>query len=321
MKTMKKYTSSSLAVASVSFDEEAHRYSLLDEQWSKELDNEISGVTSVLNAVIYRDKYKGISEEVMAQAARRGTEIHNQCAMVDLLGEPTERGAEITEVVNYHKWKDRPTIIANEYLVTNGVDIASSIDMIDEHLNLYDIKTTAKLDTEYISWQLSIYAYFFDMLNAPQGLKANKLFALWLRGDTLECVEVQRKTPEECEALFTAFRNGEYWGMPEYKDESDTTIQLSNLEREIAGYKELSALLEAKKQELLGEVEALMDSQNISKYVTERVTITKVKPSKSLTLDSKLLKEEAPDLWAKYSRESERKGYLKVSLNKPKQTA
>ena len=147
MKTMKKYTSSSLAVASVSFDEEAHRYSLLDDE-GKELDNALSGVTSVMNAVIYRDKYKGISEEVMAQAARRGTEIHNQCAMVDLLGEPTERGAAITEVVNYHKWKDRPTIIANEYLLTYGVYIASAIDMVDEHLNLYDIKTTSKLDTE-----------------------------------------------------------------------------------------------------------------------------------------------------------------------------
>ena len=123
MKTMQKYTSSSLAVARVSFNEEAHRYSLLDEQ-GKELDNVLSGVTSVMNAVIYRDKYKGISEEVMESAARRGTEIHNQCAMVDLLGEPTERGAAITEVVNYHKWQDRPAVIANEYLVTNGVDIA-----------------------------------------------------------------------------------------------------------------------------------------------------------------------------------------------------
>ena len=56
--------------------------------------------------------------------------------------------------------------------------IASSIDILFDGYDLCDVKTSAQLDVNYVSWQLSIYAYLFERQNPT--LKAGRLLALWL---------------------------------------------------------------------------------------------------------------------------------------------
>ncbi len=66
-------------------------------------------------------------------------------------------------------------------------------------ISLGDIKTTASLDREYLSWQLSIYAYLFELQNPL--IKVDKLFGIWLRGNKSELVEIERKPDAEVKRL------------------------------------------------------------------------------------------------------------------------
>ena len=62
-------------------------------------------------------------------------------------------------------------------------------------LSLCDIKTTAQLDKEYLSWQLSFYELAFMNM---YGNKFEKLYAIWLpKKGYGELVEIERKSISE----------------------------------------------------------------------------------------------------------------------------
>ena len=71
---------------------------------------------------------------------------------------------------------------------------AGRFDMIAKiggKICLCDIKTTAELDMEYLSWQLSFY-------ELATGKQFDNLYAIWLPKKELgQLVKIQRKTKEE----------------------------------------------------------------------------------------------------------------------------
>lgn len=181
-----------LAKSQVVFNELDHTYMFNGKQ--------LSGVTSMLSRTLFRDKYKGISKEVLAKAADYGHNIHEQIELVDSLGVTSDTPA----VQDYLRMKNDLGVstLASEYLVSDEDLIASSIDIVFNDLSLVDIKTTSKLDMEYLSWQLSIYAYLFERQNPS--LKVPRLMAIWLpkpRYGRSMCVEVPRKNKETIEVL------------------------------------------------------------------------------------------------------------------------
>ena len=181
-----------LAKSQVVFNELDHTYMFNGKQ--------LSGVTSMLSRTLFRDKYKGISKEVLAKAADYGHNIHEQIELVDSLGVTSDPPA----VQDYLRMKSDLGVstLASEYLVSDEDLIASSIDIVFNDLSLVDIKTTSKLDMEYLSWQLSIYAYLFERQNPS--LKVPRLMAIWLpkpRYGRSMCVEVPRKSKETIEVL------------------------------------------------------------------------------------------------------------------------
>jgi hypothetical protein len=178
--------------SSVLFDELSHTYSFMGAN--------LSGVTSLLHRTLFADKYNGISAEVLAKAAEYGHNIHEQIELVDTLGVSSENPA----VQDYIKIKEANSLstLCNEYLVSDEMYIASSIDIVFDDYSLADIKTTSRLDMEYLSWQLSIYAYLFEMQNPT--LKVPRLYAIWLpkpRYGKSMIVEVQRKPVEAIKVL------------------------------------------------------------------------------------------------------------------------
>lgn len=181
-----------LVKSEVVFNELDHSYTLNGKR--------LSGVTSMLSRTLFRDKYKGISKEVLAKAADYGHNIHEQIELVDSLGVTSDTPA----VQEYLRMKAELglTTLEGEYLVSDEDMIASSIDIVFSDLTLADIKTTSKLDMEYLSWQLSIYAYLFERQNPT--LKVPRLLAIWLpksRYGRSMCVEVPRKAKETIEVL------------------------------------------------------------------------------------------------------------------------
>lgn len=181
-----------LKQSGVIFNEVDHTYTFLGSL--------LSGVTSLLHRTLFASKYRGISAEVLAKAAAYGHNIHEQIELVDTLGVVSQTPA----VQAYLQMKAdlKLTTLANEYLVSDEQYIASSIDIVFDDLTLADIKTTSRLDMEYLSWQLSMYAYLFELQNA--GLKVPRLLAIWLPkpqyGKPM-IVEVPRKSNDALKVL------------------------------------------------------------------------------------------------------------------------
>lgn len=182
----------SLVKSAVVFDELSHSYSFLG--------NQLSGITSLLHRTLFVDKYTGISPDILAKAAEYGHNIHEQIEIVDSLGVESDNPS----VQDYCKMKRENNLVplVNEYLVSDEVSYASSIDIVFNDYTLADIKTTSRLDMEYLSWQLSIYAYLFEMQNP--GLKVPRLLAIWLpkpRYGKSTLVEVPRKSKDAIKVL------------------------------------------------------------------------------------------------------------------------
>lgn len=177
-----------LKQSGVIFDELTHTYYYMGET--------LSGITSLLHRTLFADKYNGIAPEVLAKAAEYGHNIHEQIELCDTLGVESDNPS----VQAYYKMKQdyKLTTLVNEYLVSDEVAYASSIDIVFDDYTLADIKTTSRLDMEYLSWQLSFYAYLFEMQNPT--LKVPRLLAIWLpkpRYGKPMLVEVQRKSLDQ----------------------------------------------------------------------------------------------------------------------------
>ena len=155
----------------------------------------------------FPNKYKGVPKNVLDSKAEYGTKVHKLIEIMnraDNLWPIIETTKEFdyiiaNSLVQYAKVyscnKIKP--IAQEQIVYND-KVAGRFDLlagVNGKLSLCDIKTTATLDQEYLSWQLSIYNYLGK-------IEAEKLYAIWLpKKDLGRLVEVEFKTNEEIENL------------------------------------------------------------------------------------------------------------------------
>lgn len=299
-----------LTASPIFFDPENHEYLLIGEDFTS---TTYDGVTSILSQVLFPSKYKDVDEEVLARAATRGTRIHELCQATDTIPTEPQAGDEqyAPEVANYEliKVSNDITMVANEYLVSrDDWGIASQIDCVDSEGNLYDIKTTYRLDTEYVSWQLSFYAEMFEHLNPT--LKAGKLYAIWLRGAESKLVEVPRKTPEQIEQVIKAWQAGETLTSAD----GDDIDRLVTIEEQIAILKDSLSELETKRLQALEPIQAKMVEDGVKSVDNPRIKITLVADSTSTRFDSKRFKADHSDLFDKYSTTTTRAGYIKTTL-------
>jgi CRISPR/Cas system-associated exonuclease Cas4 (RecB family) len=112
----------------------------------------------------------------------------------------------------YLRLKDKYDIevIEQEKIIHYQDKYAGRFDMIASiqgYDSLCDIKTTAELDKEYLSWQLSLYAYAYYKM---YGIEFTKLYAIWLPKKNLgQLIEIDKKSDEEIENLLERFyKNG-----------------------------------------------------------------------------------------------------------------
>lgn len=134
-----------LVKSAVVFNEENHTYLLGDKL--------LQGITGMISRQLFPNKYKDIPEFILKRAAEKGSRIHAQCQFVDSTGFTPES----IEAENYLKERTNAgyKAFANEYTVSDNEHFASNIDCVwekDERISLGDIKTTANLDLEYLSW-------------------------------------------------------------------------------------------------------------------------------------------------------------------------
>ena len=289
--------------SAIIFNEIEHTYSINGKS--------LSGITSILGKYLFPNQYDNVDAEVLEKARERGTLVHSQIQM-DFEGFAP---SEPTDEFNAFKLLGID-ILASEYLVSNETSVASAIDLVGTDYTLYDIKTTSKLNIEYVSWQLSIYAYLFELQNPT--LKVNKLGAIHLRGSEAKVVEVTRIADEHIIALLSAYERGEETFSNPLKQLATTEEEMlqraSELEQSIINL-ELQVKEYKAKQDMVKEsLMALMDERGIAKLETDNICITRKADSTRESVDSKALKEKFAEVYNEVKKTTKVKGSIIIKL-------
>lgn len=286
------------------YEDITHTY--IDVESGKEL----SGCTIVLKRYGISPDYSAIPDSVMDNASERGSRIHK----------------EISDYINFGTCETEAQkgyaklgldSIASEYLVSDNEHYATSIDVVLGDCSLVDIKTTYTLHVNYLSWQLSINAYLFELQN-PE-LKVPKLYGAYYKKDgTFSVVEVQRIPVDEVKRLLSAYLNDEEFTPSQTKvTTGDTRIaEIYELEQFIASIKQDAEIAENRKKKLLNTLYDEMSKNGVDKIENDFMTITKVSPTESTRVDSGMLKTLHPAIYNEVLKKSPVKGYVKVKIKK-----
>ena len=305
---METYEYSNLKKCPVEFDELAHTYTLDGKQ--------LSGITGIIKDYLFPDMYKGVHERTLEAAAERGSSVHSQVQMI-INGFPPARTDRSVEA--FFDKMQGTEFIASEYLVSDLHHFASSIDIIDSRLNLYDIKTTDKLNREYLSWQLSIYAYLFELQNPT--LKAGALYGCHLRDGKATLIQVERINSEIIADFLCAAADNLPWANPLeriddtlLKDQAKQLARLAEIEDYLADFKARAKAMEDEKAKLTEGLLDIMEQRNVKTYKTDRLTLTRVDAHTSPKFDSTTFKRDYPQMYERYVKESNVKRSLRIAI-------
>lgn len=296
-----------LSKSPVQFDSLSHTYYLGNQ--------ELHGVTTMLSHQLFQDKYKGIPESVLQQAQERGTFIHECCELVDTM----KVNINCVEAENYLRLcKDNGLKIeASEYLISDEEYFASAIDKVyrvnARTFDIADIKTTSKLDIDYVRWQLSVYAYMFEAQN-PRA-KVRNLYAIWLRGDIAELVPVERIEVKVIKELMLCEREGRQFINPFALTISDTLpAKYVEIEDAIAEIDMQLKYWTDKKKQLTTEVNDQMSNAGAYKWEGGKIAFLRKDGYIREDFDKDAFKAEYPELYKQYIKQTVVKGSVQIKV-------
>lgn len=291
-----------LKQSKVVFREEDHTYWLGNRQ--------LQGITRMIQNQLFPDKYKGVSQEVLQKRADFGHDFHKDMELYINTG--IEPDSEMFRVFkeNYGDIN----FIASEYLVSDELCFASSIDAIDDTGCIYDFKTSTKKDIEYWTWQLSVYDFLFMLQN---GYRPTAHKVLWINKDMKhELVDITPRDPEEVKALLLAEDSGELF-VPK-KDESLVSVEklkaMEMLETEIVTAETRLKGLKEGYDKLKKSILDVFLAKGVKSWETDRIKFTVKDAYKRSTVDSKALKEKHPDIYNEVLKESTVSASLTVKV-------
>ena len=340
-----------LKQSEVVFNELAHTY--------LRGDTELSGITGLIHSVlllgVYPDASDYVKEVQIPKAGYYGTCVHKAIQTWDELGiemtqfpaipfkpkhfkEDVKPAQDVSaELAYYRKVKPRTCkTIASEFTVDHG-NFASQIDCVwvtdDGDIYLVDHKTN-NLDfypggadglKEYLSWQLSCYAFMFEQ---QTGLKVKGLFGNWLRKGAGELWRIERKPDEQVQKLLSTEIHKQDWGgFTYYNPEMQVTAAKVEEVKPVATATDalavpvdvvsaITALLRAEKaaKAMKEKLRQIMEAAGVSKWECDEFTATIGKPSETTTFDSKAFKADHPDLYEQYIKTTTRKGSFSQKL-------
>lgn len=329
------------------FDEATHTYRLGDR--------ELSGITGLIHAVLLLGVYPDASDFVkkvqIPKAGYYGTCVHKAIQAWDELGIEMTQFPEkehptagmlpaqdvSAELAYYRKIKPRTCkTIASEFTVSYG-NFASQIDAIwcdnEGGIYLVDHKTN-NLDyypggaeglKEYLSWQLSCYAFMFEK---QTGLKVKGLLGNWLRKGAGELWRIERKDDVQVRMLLSTEIHKQEWGgftyfnpemqvfaekVEEVKPVATTTDALAVPADVVSA---ITTLLRAEKaaKAMKERLRELMEAAGVTKWECPEFTATIGKPSETTTFDAKAFQADHPDLYEQYLKTTTRKGSFTQKL-------
>jgi len=294
-----------LNTSPVAFDSVSHTYTLNGRQ--------LRGITGTLIHRAFPNLYGDVPESVLRNAARKGSELHAQIEMHDLLGgdAPNERVAAYDRV----KRENGLTTVANEYLVSDCETYASSIDIVCEYgdgqVALIDTKTTYDLHKDVVALQLGIYKMLFEMQNPH--LSVGRVYALWLPNrDHKICKLIELCPPSEdiILALMDADRKDEPF------DYTPSPDWFQSLESEYARWDRIQAEAQSHLDEIRRRLMEAMERTGDTTLQSGRYTVSYIPERTGQRFDTTAFKKDNPDTYQSYMRESVTKASLRITSRK-----
>ena len=169
----------------------------------------VPSVSEILH-FIFPDKYKNVDEQTLQKKAVYGSKVHEAIECLEqgkTLPELDENQEFSIRQWQYLKEKYNINVIIQEKMIHYLGEYAGRFDMVAKvngYLSLCDIKTTATLDKEYLSWQLS----FYELANESMyHTRFDKLYAIWLpKRNVGQLVEIERKSRNELLDVLKKFK-------------------------------------------------------------------------------------------------------------------
>jgi hypothetical protein len=298
----------------VVFNEELHEYWLGDKQ--------LSGITGMIQRQLFPDEFEGVPEEMMMAAAEYGTDVHASIEDFDKhwINDGTQEVADYIEICKEHGLVHE----CSEYCVTDGKNWASMIDKVyrfdDTTFDIGDIKTYGTMTSDKLEkarWQLSIYAYLFELQNKKA--KIGRLFIIHLRNklkkdgtfDHIKDVIFVNRIPYDvCKELMDCDLRGEQFNNP-YSIPENIRNQESEIRELIQTKNKVEERLSVLKSNILSEMEML----DVRSWFTDTMRLTRKLPGTRSSFDLQAFKKTHPDIdFEPYMKTSKVAGSLVISI-------
>ncbi len=302
-----------LKESNVIFDEEAHTYQLNGRF--------LSGITSLLDRQ-FGYSYDGVPKDVLEEARIYGTMLHKELEAFDSLWENSgsQELADYIEICKNNGLKHS----ASEYLISDGENYASMIDKVyrqsDDTFDLCDVKSYGVMTPQKQAkarWQLSIYAYLFELQNMKA--KVGRLFIIHLRNKMKkdgtfdhinDIIFVDRIPSEICKDLLDTDLRGE-----QFKDPFEIPDDISSQEAEIRELMETKTSVEERLATIKANILSKMESLDIRTWATNTMRLTRKLPSTRASFNSSLFKADHPDMdFSRYEKLSQVAGSLVITV-------
>ena len=292
---------------SVRFFADGHYYMLGEEKVKHTL-------TRVLKSFNLTPDYSFIKEDVLQQAAERGSMLHEVLEMYDKYGEiPPFIDSQYDALIDDYISK-KQEILVSEFSVSYNTLLATNIDKLifeNDDLIVADVKTTSKIHLESVKYQCSFGAY---MLYHTTGIKATKGRLIWLNRTKNRCelTDFDLVPFETIEKFIPLIENEDYKDYREVLGISTELIVEEYVINEVCGLIEQEKQVKDKLKQLKDYLTELMRTNGVkqAKFSASRTGVnlqmTYVLPSVKKTFDIKAFQNDNPDLdLSKYYKETE----------------
>lgn len=286
----------------VAFNKELHEYWLGNKQ--------LSGITGMLQRQLFPDEFDNVPEGMLQEAARYRTDVHESIELFDSRWE-NDGTQEVQDYIELCK-ENNLVHERSEYTVTDGENWASNIDKVyrtsDDTFSIGDIKTYGTMTSgkiEKARWQLSIYAYFFELQN--KGARIDRLFILHLRNrikqdrtfdHISEVIPLLRIPSGICKELLDTDLSGKRFVNPysipdKYRSKESYIRQLIQMKNEA----------EARLSEIKSEILEDMENMGVKTWDTGTMRLTRKLPTTRISFNANRFKADHPEFdYSPYER-------------------
>lgn len=290
----------------IKFDENLHKYTVDGK--------EVISVTQLLQKHRITPSYDAVDKELLRVASERGTLIHEEVENWIKNNETgfTEEAEKICEYL--YERADENTKILSEQMVANDV-VAGRLDLLylngKKELVLADIKTGNSKHLYGWTWQLSLYKYLYERMYDKK-IKYIEIF--WAHDEDLTVIPCGYVGDDKIENLLNAEREGRLISDVDLGVSEEELEDLTELMQEIENKEYELNLMKEKVDKVKKNLYGTMEKEGIKTVDRGKLKITYVAPSTRVSVDSKKLQKEEPEIYNKYVKTTTVAGSIKITL-------